>query len=252
MKNSKVCYLGDGSIQGPAAYLAGIMTHYGIPFDRVDSDASPDSSFLQTQYAAYVLSDYPAQNLTLAHLAHIAESVQNGSGLVMFGGWESYYGRLGEYHNTVLADVLPVKMQTSDDRRNYAQPVLVCPAAGAENHPILTGLPWNTPPGVGGFNEFQPKSDATVLLEAVRFHVSRETSAFSFEKVAETPLLVVGHYGKGKTVALATDVAPHWVGGFVDWGKSRLVQDIPGADFIDVGADYALFFKQLLDFARLG
>ena len=45
--------------------------------------------------------------------------------------------------------------------------------------------------------------------------------------------------------ALATDVAPHWVGGFVDWGKERVVADV-GDDFIDVGNWYARFFRQLL------
>ncbi len=30
--------------------------------------------------------------------------------------------------------------------------------------------------------------------------------------------LVVGQHGRGRTAALATDVAPHWVGGLVDWG----------------------------------
>ena len=41
MNTEKILYLGDDNIRQAAAYLAGIMTHYGIPFDRVDSDASP-------------------------------------------------------------------------------------------------------------------------------------------------------------------------------------------------------------------
>lgn len=249
MKNPKICYLGDNTVEGAAAYLAGIMTHFEIPYEHIDSNVCPDSLFCDTQYAAYVLSDYPAKNLTEEQYKHLAQCVADGSGLIMFGGWESYFGRLGEYHTTLLKDVLPVEMLSEDDRRNYAQPVLVVPADGKENHPILAGLPWQTPPGVGGFNEFRPKKDAEVVLEAVRFSVTQEKQDFQFEIQEKTPLLVVGTYGKGRTIALGTDVAPHWVGGFVDWGRPRVTQDVPGGDFVDIGGDYAKFFRNILLFA---
>ncbi|MBQ2822488.1 MAG: hypothetical protein IJD43_13865 [Thermoguttaceae bacterium] len=250
MKSEKVCYLGDDSVLGAAAYLAGIMAHFGIPFDRVDSPDAPGEDFLETEYSAYILSDYPAKNLSDAHFAHIEKCVANGAGLIMFGGWESYRGRLGEYDSTPLKELLPVEMLEEDDRRNYAQPVLVVPAAGKKNSPVLAGLPWETPPGVGGFNEFRPKKDASVLLEAVRFSVTHENGDFRFEIQEKTPLLVEGTYGKGRTLALGTDVAPHWVGGFVDWGKPRVVQDVPGGDFVDIGGDYAKFFRNVVSHAR--
>ncbi|MDO4569226.1 MAG: glutamine amidotransferase [Planctomycetia bacterium] len=246
MKTNKICYLGDGDICGPAAYLAGIMTHFGVEYDRVDSDASPAADFLEKEYAAYVLSDYPAQNFSQEQLAHLAQAVRNGSGLAMFGGWESYHGRLGEYHETILADVLPVVMEQTDDRRNFAQQLFVVPARGAEKHPIIDALPWGTPPGIGGFNLFSPKAGAETILEAIQFHVKQTDGAFSFQEGMRFPLLVGGDYGSGRVLALATDVAPHWVGGFVDWGTTRVVQEIPGADFIDVGADYATFFRNVL------
>jgi hypothetical protein len=44
---------------------------------------------------------------------------------------------------------------------------------------------------------------------------------------------------------LATDVARRWVGGLVDWGDRRLVQELAGT-FIDVGNWYARFFRNLL------
>jgi uncharacterized membrane protein len=68
---------------------------------------------------------------------------------------------------------------------------------------------------------------------------------FTFSPGAESPLLVVGEHGRGRTAALATDVAPHWVGGLVDWGDQRVVQQV-GAGFIDVGNWYARFFRNLL------
>ena len=64
------------------------------------------------------------------------------------------------------------------------------------------------------------------------------------------PLLIVGRHGRGRTAALATDVAPHWVGGLVDRGQQRVVQDVPGGFTIDVGDCYARFFRNLLVWRR--
>ncbi len=123
--SKKICYLGDDHLQGAAAYLAGIMLHYGIEFDYVPSAESPPESFVETQYAAYVISDYPAARFDLATMYAMAARVAGGAGLVMIGGWESFYGKLGEYHDSPLADVLPVTMRSCDDRRNSAQPCLI-------------------------------------------------------------------------------------------------------------------------------
>ncbi|MDO4575243.1 MAG: glutamine amidotransferase [Planctomycetia bacterium] len=250
--NGKVCYLGDDDLLGAAKYLAGILTHFGIPYDRVDSPNTPPETFLEEPYSLYIFSDYPAARMSAAMFEVLKRNVAQGSGLVMLGGWESFYGRLGEYHQTPMTELLPVTMADADDRRNYPQPVLVVPAPGKENHPVLAGLPWNTPPGVGGFNAFQPKPDAEVLLEAVRFRVQFTSGEFGFQKQETVPLLVAGTYGDGKTAALATDVAPHWVGGWVDWGTPRITQDVPGSDFVDIGCDYAKFFRNLVQFLKKG
>jgi uncharacterized membrane protein len=113
------------------------------------------------------------------------------------------------------------------------------------DHPILAGLPWETPPGIGGLNAFRPKPNTTRLLDAVPFRVTHRGDAYEFAPGEPMPLLVVGQHGAGRTAALATDVAPHWVGGFVDWGDRRVVQDVEGG-FIDVGSWYAQFFCNLL------
>ena len=34
---SQICYLGDDHLGGAAAYLAGVMTHCGLPYDYVPS-----------------------------------------------------------------------------------------------------------------------------------------------------------------------------------------------------------------------
>jgi hypothetical protein len=241
----KICYLGDDHLQGAAAYMAGILLHHGLAFDYVPSAESPPPEFTSTPYAAYVISDYRASRLGHAAMTHIAARVERGAGLVMLGGWESYHGRLGEYHQSPLVDVLPVTMQPCDDRRNFAQPCLIEKVTDNE---ILAGLPWNQPPGIGGINAVTAKPDAETLLVAVQFSVQRGEEGYKFVSTGRDPLLIVGRHGAGRTAALTTDVAPHWVGGFVDWGNQRIVQEV-GGGMIEVGNWYARFFRNLVAWA---
>ena len=243
--SGKICYLGDDHLQGAAAYLAGILTHFGIEFDYVPSAESPPASFADTQYAAYVISDYPAVRLDEAAMNHIAARVADGAGLVMIGGWESFHGKLGEYHQSPLAAVLPVLMLQYDDRRNFVQPCLI---EKRTDHAILGGLPWGTPPGIGGINSIAPKPRTELLLDACSYSVLQSGHVHEFSPVGLFPLLVVGQHGAGRTAALATDVAPHWVGGLVDWGDERIVQEIGGGT-IEVGNWYARFFRNLVAWA---
>ena len=264
----KICYLGDDHLQGAAAYLAGILLHHGLAFDYVPSAESPPAEFAAAPYAAYVISDYPAARWDGAAMARLLARVEQGAGLVMLGGWDSFHGRQGEYHRSPLAAALPVTMQSCDDRRNFAQPCLI---EKLRDHEILAGLPWDRPPGIGGINLVTPKPGADTLLAASSFSVLRsaplkdfrladsDTAATSFAVVhsggayqfvasGQTPLLVVGRHGAGRTAALATDVAPHWVGGWVDWGDQRIAQEVGGGT-IEVGNWYARFFRNLLAWA---
>ena len=239
---NRICYLGDDDFSGAAIYLAGIMRHFGLAYDHVPSSASPPETFDSVQYGLYVISDYPAERFAAGQLERLADCVRQGAGLVMLGGWESFHGRVGEYHRTKLAEVLPVVMADRDDRRNFAQPCLVQQVA---EHPILAGLPWETPPGIGGLNRFTPKPGTERLLDAVAFRATQSDGEFRFAAGERLPLLVVGRCGEGRAAALATDVAPHWVGGLVDWGDRRVVQDVEGG-FVDIGNWYAEFFRNLL------
>ena len=241
----KICYLGDDHLQGAAAYLACILLHHGLAFDYVPSAESPPADFTSKPYAAYVISDYRASRLGHAAMTHMAARVEQGAGLVMIGGWESFHGRLGEYHQSPLAAVLPVTMESRDDRRNCAQPCLI---EKVSDHEILAGLPWEQPPGIGGFNAVTAKPGAETLLSAAQFSVFRSELAYEFVPAGRAPLLIVGRHGAGRTAALATDVAPHWVGGLVDWGDQRIVQEVVGGT-IEVGNWYARFFRNLVAWA---
>ncbi len=245
--NGRICYLGDDHPDAAAAYLCGIMNLYGLAFDHVPSGEAPGVDFTRQTYSLYVVSDYPAACFPQACMEHVAACVRAGSGLAMLGGWESYHGRLGEYPQTPLAQVLPVQMRGEDDRHNCSQLCLVNRVA---DHEIVDGLPFDTPPGIGGFNLFEPRADAQVVLKAQEYAIRRlPEGKVALDAREEFPLLVVGEYGRGRTVALATDVAPHWVGGFVDWGDARVTAQVEEEGFIEVGNWYARFFRNLLVWA---
>ena len=245
--NSPVLYLGDTSLMTAAAYLAGLIHARGWMFDYVSSDRFPAPELFDAPHRLYILSDYPAARLEPAIQQRMLEHVRLGAGLVMIGGWESFHGCGGDWDTTAVAEALPVEISGHDDRVHCDQPALL---TCRTEHPILAGLPWHTrPPVIGGLNRFAPKPDATVLLEAQHFAVRADADGFVFEPCGRDSVLVVGQYGLGRTCALATDAAPHWVGGLVDWGTARVAARAPGAEAVEVGDCYARFFQQLLGWA---
>jgi uncharacterized membrane protein len=214
------------------------MTHFGVPYVYLPTAQPVTDAVLTDDVGAYVLSDYPAANFSSLQMDRLCARVRAGAGVLMLGGWESYHGLAGYWHQTPLADLLPVIMRDGDDRRNSAQPIL---ARARAAHEILAGLPWDQPPAFGGYNEFEARPGAAVLLEGERYRVRCDQGPAEFVVAERFPLLVV----EGRRVCLATDVAPHWVGGWVDWGDERLAVRF-GEDSIEVGNWYARFFRNLV------
>jgi uncharacterized membrane protein len=83
-----------------------------------------------------------------------------------------------------------------------------------------------------------------------RCRARRDGDGWSVVVEATHPLLVVRDSGSGRVAALATDVAPHWVGGLVDWGEGRVTAQASGAEAIEVGDLYAKFFQQLISWTK--
>jgi hypothetical protein len=242
-----IAYLGDTSLTTAASYLAGLMAHASWGFDYIPSHQAVDADFFAAPRKLTVISDYPAARMNAAAQQRLVENVRGGSGLLIIGGWESFHGLGGDWNGTVLSAALPVEIADADDRVNCDQPALV---HGVMSHPIIDGLPWHVrPPAIGGFNRITAKAASTVLLEVQRFSARISADDFVFSPTEKHPLLVVGQYGAGRTAALATDVAPHWVGGLVDWGDARIAAQAPGAEAIEVGDLYAAFFHGLLRWA---
>ena len=115
-------------------------------------------------------------------------------------------------------------------------------------HEITAELPWEErPPGIGGFNHVVARPGSQTVLLVQRFDVNHMSGRFEFRPYAKDPLLVLGAHGEGRTAALMTDLAPHWVGGFVDWqDDARVKAKAPGSWEIEVGNLYAQFIANLL------
>jgi uncharacterized membrane protein len=247
-----ILYAGDTTLTTAAGYLAGVLTHAGLEFDYLPSDAPAGEALAEGAYDLYILSDYPVNRLTAQQMAGMVRAVQAGSGLWMIGGWESFFGAEGEYNDAPLADALPVVMQNRDDRVNCAQPCLM---EIERDHELLAGLPWHEPPGIGGYNRVTVKPEAMLLLSARSFRAVRHGAVgfgethWEVEPGSADPLLVVGTHGQGRTVALTTDVAPHWAGGFVDWGTPRVTARAEGAEQIEVGGYYAELLTRIVRWA---
>ncbi len=77
-----------------------------------------------------------------------------------------------------------------DDRVEHPEGVTAAVTDAA--HPALGGVPTDWPQMLG-YNQLVARSDAAVLAQ-----------------VGVDPLVVVGEYGNGRSVAFASDLAPHW------------------------------------------
>lgn len=241
-----ILYCGDTSLDQAAGYLAGLMTSFGWQFDYVPSHVAVTRDQIESPRSLLILSDYPAQQFDPALQEIVVRQVQQGLGLLMIGGWESYHGLGGNWDSAPLARSLPVLIADADDRINFDQPALLHPADWRSE---LWGLPWFLrPPTVGGMNRFQPRPGSEIWLSVTPFAPQYEsaTESIRWSSGSVLPALVTGAHGSGRTAAFASDVAPHWVGGFVDWGADRVTAQAAGAGAIEVGSDYASFWKHLL------
>jgi len=244
--NKKILYGGDTSLSTAASYLAGVLTYRGLDFDYLASDQPIRPALSGSKYGLYIISDYPVNNWREEDFDLVIGSVKAGAGLLMIGGWESFHGLGGEYHASPLAEALPVEMSSQDDRVNSSQPWII---EQCTSHFIVEGLPFQRNPSyVGGFNRIKKKENATEVLRLRRLVISATPdTSIEFATGESDALLVVGSYGAGRTAAFASDVAPHWVGGFVDWGNQRISTQAEGAEEVEVGSDYAGFFSRLVE-----
>lgn len=178
------------------------ITH--IPAHLI-SDEFPSTLEEMGKYDIIIISDVGA-NTFLLHpdtffrckavmnkLELIAQYVAAGGAFGMIGGYMTFMGIEGKarYKNTVIEDILPVRMKERDDRMECPQGLV--PQTVNYGHPVMKGLTgaW---PMLLGYNQVAAKDTGEVLMA-----------------YKQDPILVTGTYGKGRTFAWMSDCAPHWM-----------------------------------------
>ncbi|MDP9778524.1 putative membrane protein [Nakamurella flavida] len=166
------------------------------------------------QWDVVVLSDIGSNTLLLPastfqggrkhgnRLTALRDWTLGGGGFAMIGGYLTFQGieAKANYRTTPVADVLPIVMEIGDDRVERPDGV----------RPVITGE-HVTVDGLAGVGEELPE-----LLGYQRF-VARP-GASTLMTVDDEPLLVVGEAGRGRTLAYASDIGPHWAPTeFTDW-----------------------------------
>ncbi|GAA6123975.1 glutamine amidotransferase [Bifidobacterium psychraerophilum] len=201
--------------EGGTEFIKAVRSH-GDELDFMPNHLAP-TEFPTTLeqlsgYDAVVLSDIGANTLLLPPAVFVGQQrfpnrlklleqwVISGGNLMMVGGYLSFQGIEGKanYHNSPIEQLLPVTMQTGDDR--VESPEGLHPRV--ENNEFFTGIDdeW---PCILGYQSVRPKDDSDLIL--------------SVEETGD-PLLVVGRYGQGRTAAFTSDMGPHWLSAeFMGW-----------------------------------
>lgn len=242
----RVLYLGDVK-NASARYLIGALQWARFPHAHHDAEEAPPPNLVagKRDWDVIVLSDYPYRRLgPQADEAVVNLVREQGVGLVMLGGWSSFTGLNGGYRGSNVAAALPVRMSDEDDRRNYPTGLVLW---GAAAHPVIEGMSFRRPPVVMGYNAVIPRSNAQVVVQAWELRVRGRGRMPSVDFGTPRPMLVLGQAGSGRTAAFATDLAPHWCGGIVDWGRGRVQSGV-----IEVGELYLEFIRRLLVWTAFG
>jgi uncharacterized membrane protein len=239
----RILYLGDDTLQLAAGYLGAAMFELGYEFVHLPSSEPLQYSQLQN-CDLLILSDYPAKQLTKYLEEQIVRRVLQGMSLWMIGGWDSFRGLGGGYNETVISKILPLKPLEKDDRVNTAYPWAM---TKTEEGLGVINLPSMDPsPCVAGLNRTLLSSDAIEVLKAHQIKLNPSNNSLS---ISETlPLMACRMEGLGKVLCLATDLAPHWAGGFVDWGNKSVCISAPNGQQVEVGNSYIDFIGCCLNY----
>lgn len=161
-----------------------------------------DAVFAPGKYNVYILSDVPANFLTLKQQQLLSMAVEkDGAGLIMLGGRSSFGS--GKWGETPIASILPVRISASDGQLEPKDGVKFEPlTSGLENYLFQVGPTreeskriWSTLPPLTGSNRFgEPKANAMVLAR---------TGDANGE-----PLMIASDIGAGRVIAFGGET---WV-----------------------------------------
>ena len=236
----QVLYAGDSGPAGVAGYLRGVLKYAGFRVTHVPPDRKISVRMIGERKHVFILSDYSHRRMGHAIEKKICGQVGSGSGLLMVGGWGSFSGPFGGWRGSLIEKLLPVTCLTRDDRLNFP--------SGAhfflkEPHVMFAALSMASPPAVVGINQVKVKPGSRTLLCLKQ--ILGDGMKITYDS-REHPLLVVRNHAGMRTAAYMSDFAPHWCGGFVDWGNRSLSLPVDKTRSVQVGNAYALFIASLV------
>ncbi|HVJ86685.1 MAG TPA: glutamine amidotransferase [Caulifigura sp.] len=173
-------------------------------------DSVTDDQFIQGRYDVYIIGDVPASVFGRpgsSLLDKLARNVNNGAGLLMIGGANSFGG--GGYSQTAIADLIPVQMAVADavgrgrPEQHLPPPVNMQPTREGLQHFVMqlagpdadSETVWNRLPPLLGANRLI-KKDAFVDVLAT--------------SPGEHDLLFARDTGRGRVMAFAGDSTYLW------------------------------------------
>jgi uncharacterized membrane protein len=178
-----------------------------VPDSRLSLIPFPiDDLFLDElkNFDVVVLDDFSHRSyFNPVYLERVRDFVRDGGGLAMFGGVRGFDS--GGYGESALKEALPVEL---DGKGSYQNGATLRPAltAAGKAHPITRLLPnprsneetWSKMPPLTGYNEVRAARGETLV------------TASGSGSGGAVPLLTVGRFGKGRTLALMSDEAWRW------------------------------------------
>ena len=156
-------------------------------------------------YQGFIIGSMEASYFTPAQQQAIHDFVdRRGGGLLLIAGRSSFSD--GGWQNSQMADLIPTRLPDGRGtfHRDFSKVLLT--QAGAQSvlcrldeNPAGNAHRWDTIPAVANYQEIgEPKPGATTLLQVVTPSKSAR------------PLLVTENYGRGRTVAFATEGSWRW------------------------------------------
>jgi uncharacterized membrane protein len=178
-----------------------------VPDSRLSLIPFPiDDLFLDElkNFDVVVLDDFSHRSyFNPMYLERVRDFVRDGGGLAMFGGVRAFDS--GGYGESALKEALPVEL---DGKGSYQNGSSLRPAltAAGKAHPVTRLLPnsrsneetWGKMPPLTGYNQVRAARGETLVTG------SGDGTGGAL------PLLTVGRFGKGRTLALMSDEAWRW------------------------------------------
>ena len=126
----------------------------------------------------------------------------DGKRAMFLGGWLSFTGEMGKggWNRTRLREILPVRCLDYED--------LIESTEGFTAQLLPAGEGWfggdsfDSFAPILGYNQVKPRAGCETLVAV---------------KDSDDPLVCVGRFGRGKTLAYMSDPAPHWGCNLVHW-----------------------------------